>query len=178
MIKPKNIECMKTRLLILIVGIALSLSCSKQKTEVAIDEKNLTSCEDNASCKYLFAEKSDLDIQSPSLKAGNYRLFIVENTKGPSTTKLFIKAPMTGNQFSLSDKDVLDGRVLYTQLCPSCDYVDVKAVGGYVKGKNLTPEKPANQSKWLIEANVMMEAVGDATVKHTLHVKQYFTPNF
>lgn len=160
------------------IGLIFSLSCSKQKTEVTIDEKNLTSCEDNGSCKYLFTEKSDLNTQLVFSAPGDYRIFVVENIKGPSTTKLFIKAPMDNQTFSLNDKDILDGKVLYHQNCPSCDYVAFKPVGGSVKGKNLTPEKPANQSKWLIEANIKLEAIGDATVKHTLHVKQYFTPNF
>lgn len=161
----------------LAITLMLGLSCSKEK-EVDIDEKNLTSCEIGASCKYVFTEKSDLDKSPIVVIAGNYRLFLVENIKGPSQVSLFIKAPMSGQQFTLNDKDILNGMVKYYQVCLSCDYVALKPVGGSVKGKNLTPEKPANQSKWLIEANILMEAVNNPTVKHTVYVKQYFTPNF
>lgn len=167
----------KLNLFTLGVALIFSLSCSKEKEIVDIDENNLTSC-GAETCKYGFTEKADVSLSPIVVKSGSYRLFFTEFNTAASEARLYIKAPMGAQQFTLNDKDIRNGKVQYLLICTSCDYVDVKAVGGYVKGKNLTPEKPANQSKWLIEANIMMEAVGDATVKHTLHVKQYFTPNF
>lgn len=176
MIKPETM-LKKLNLFMLGIVLILGLSCSKEK-EVNIDEKDLTSCEKGASCKYLFTEKSDLDKSPIVVIPGDYRLFLVENTIGASQVSLFIKAPMDTQQFTLNDKDIQNGKVKYYQVCLSCDYVALKPIGGSVKGKNLTPEKPANQSKWLIEATILMEGVNNPTVKHTVYVKQYFTPNF
>jgi hypothetical protein len=51
-------------------------------------------------------------------------------------------------------------------------------VDGYVKGLNLFREKSADQTKWVIEAKIILQAESEPSVKDTLYVKQYFYPNF
>lgn len=168
------------KLNLFLLGLALffSLSCSKDKEIVDIDERNLTSCEAQNTCKYSFAESADLELSPLAVKKGDYRLFSMMSSTAASQTKLYIMAPMDAQQFMLNDEVIREGRVKYFFSCPSCDYVALKPAGGYVKGKNLTPEKPANQSKWLIEAKIELVAIADPAIKQTLYIKQYFTPDF
>ena len=167
----------KLNLFTLGVALILSLSCSKEKEIVDIDENNLTSC-GAETCKYRFTEKADVSLSPIVVKSGSYRLFLAEFNTAASEARLYIKAPMGAQQFTLNDKDIRNGKVQYLLMCTSCDYVDVKAVGGYVKGKNLTPDKPSDQTKWILEAEIILQSVSNPNYKHTLYIKQYFSPNF
>nr|WP_121269144.1 hypothetical protein [Pedobacter schmidteae] len=167
----------------LLIAITLfTISCKKrnQEPKVQIDETNLTVCPDKGTCQYLFTEHADLNDRpevSALFKTGNYRVFW-SNVEYPGVTaRIYIKAPMQGTSFSLNKADVLAGRVVLFTSCPTCLTAVFKPVDGYVKGINLTPEKRADQAKWLLEIKIVSRIEGSANVE-TLLVKQYFYPNF
>jgi len=89
---------------------------------------------------------------------------------------------MSGDSFQLDAASIKNGRVAYNFICPACNAIKYKPVGGYVKGINTTPDKPADQVKWLIEASILLAAdqtvSGDQLVKDTVYIKQYFYSNF
>ncbi len=166
----------KLNLLLLGLALIFSLSCSKKNESVEIDEQNLTACEGQIPCKYVVTEKADIGNNPFEVKTGSYRLFSLQVDNATFQTRLYIKAPMGTQQFTLNDKDIKNGKAQYYMSCTSCDYVAYKVVGGYAKGKNLNLAQPSNQSKWLIEAKIELEAIADSKVKQTLFVKQYFMP--
>jgi hypothetical protein len=164
----------------LLTGLALFLSCSKKgivKNEVKIDAKNLTDCRSGANCEYLFTEQADLNTNN-SFMTGPYRLFWFREQWTILTTTIYIKAPMQGNSFELGKEDILSGRVLFQQSCPSCNMILLKPVDGYVKGINTTPENRADQARWLLEGKVILQGPTNAPAKDTVFIKQYFSPNF
>ncbi|MFA6084006.1 hypothetical protein [Mucilaginibacter sp.] len=164
----------------LLTGMTLFLSCTKKgdvQKEVKIDDKNLTSCRSGAGCEYLFTEQADLKVDN-SFKTGTYRLFWFKEQSPGISTSVYIKAPMQGNSFELTKADLLANRVQFSQLCPACYLISFKPVDGYVKGVNTTPEKPADQARWLLEGKVILQGTADPSIKDTVFVKQYFSPNF
>jgi len=162
-------------MLLLFFALLTFVSCEKKmENNPEIDENNLTACPANSNCDYLFAENADWEVQNFLLKTGNYRLFWNVVNYGGMTTRLHIKTPMQGNKFSLNDQDILNGLVKFYQICPFCDYVGLKPVGGFVKGINTATNKKA---KWLLEAKIFMESEGNSSIKDTLYIKQYFSHN-
>ena len=170
------------QLLMVMTTILICTSCSKDKGKITkdeIDEKNLTPCPENADCQYLFTEDADLSEDGSKLITGPYRLFWADiQTPGYRTT-LYIKAPMEGKSFSINKKAMLGGKVKLIRSCAACLMTPFRLIeDGYIKGVNLTPDKQADQTKWLLEAEVILEATGQPAKRDTLHVKQYFDPNF
>lgn len=174
---------------LLVIIIAVS-SCKKGGNDsdvVKINETNLTPCPANTNCQYLFTEHADINIENgQTLKTGNSRVFWSVWQNSDMTTNVYVKAPMDGTSFSLDKEDILNGKVQYFSSCPACYMVAMKNVDGYVKGVNLTPEKSADQSKWIIEAKIIREPISSSLqgelptplYRDTVFVKQYFYPNF
>ncbi|GAB2974807.1 hypothetical protein GCM10027049_06470 [Mucilaginibacter puniceus] len=152
-------------------------SCTKQTITIP-DDNNLTACPVNGQCQSLFTENADVNEQDMALFAGQYRLFWDEYQTESHSTKIFVKAPMTGNSFYLKAEDIAAGKVLVIQGCPTCLMVAYKPVAGYVKGVNREPGKRADQSRWLLEAQIIRQAMNHPELKDTLYFKRYFTPNF
>ena len=163
----------------LALSIFSSLFCSKSKIEVSPD--NFTECSSSSKCSYLFTEQADIE-SAYRIKSGNYRLFwnTTDNDLGSCelTSTLWIKAPMNANSFLLHSDDIKQGMVSYSHSCVCCSLIGLKPIGGYVKGINTTPEKRADQTKWLIEAEIILGAIQDNKPVDTLYLKQYFNPNF
>jgi hypothetical protein len=171
---------MKTisKLFMLVPAVILSItSCTKQAIVIP-DDNNLTACPVGGTCQSLFTENADVNEQNLALFPGQYRLFWDEYQSGNHSTKIFVKAPMAGNSFHLKAEDIAAGRVLVIQGCPSCLMVAYKPVAGYVKGVNREPGKRADQSRWLLEAQIIRQAMNHPELKDTLYYKRYFTPNF
>ena len=171
---------MKTlsKLLLIVPAVMLSItSCTKQ-TIVIPDDNNLTACPVGGTCQSLFTQNADINEQTMALFTGQYRLFWDDYQIGSHSTKIFIKAPMAGTSFHLKAEDILAGRVLVVQGCTTCLTVAYKPVAGYVKGVNRDPGKPADQSRWLLEAQIIRQAMNHPELKDTLYFKRYFTPNF
>lgn len=166
-------------LLLLLTAIVLISSCKKdKKKDPVIDDKNLTACPDGLACEYLFTEHADIN-ENGMIKTGAYRLFW-STAQGPGLkSSVFIKAPLNNKSFELTDDDIQSGRVINTvYACPACDYIILKPVGGWVKGINKTPNAQPDKAKWLIEAKIYLQAEGNASLKDTLFLKQYFNANF
>lgn len=78
---------------------------------------------------------------------------------------------MQGSSFQLDKSAIAAGRVVLYRSCPACSMFPLKPVDGYVKGINLTPEKPADQTKWLLEAKIILgDASGETSYRDTLYV--------
>ncbi|MEJ2883071.1 hypothetical protein [Pedobacter sp. GR22-6] len=157
------------------------VSCRKDRPvqEQPIDESNLTDCPANATCQYLFTENVDLNPNSFSApQQGRYRLFWAEAKQAESTMSVYVKAAMEGTKFELTKADVLAERVLLYRSCPTCMMIPFKVVDGYAKGVNMTPEKPADQTKWLLEIKLVIRYEGTSMADETVFIKQYFHPNF
>ena len=170
-----------TFITLIIAGTLFGTSCSKKndgEPVVMVDEKNLTGCPLNADCQYLFTERADVNSGPGTFTTGSYRVFWNSTLIEGRSAVLYIKAPMAGNSFSLNQADVTSGKVELSRSCPACYFVASKIVDGYVKGINLTPDKPADQTKWIIEAQIIFDAMYGPSIKDTVSVKQYFYPNF
>ncbi|RVU00917.1 hypothetical protein EOD41_09790 [Mucilaginibacter limnophilus] len=165
--------------LLLVLSAALFISACKKdkKKEPAIDEKNLTTCPAGANCEYLFTEYADVS-NNGALKAGGYRLFWNTAERPGIKNQIFIKAPVNKQSFELSANDIQQGKVLTITSCSVCNTIPFKPVGGWVKGKNTTPNVAADKAKWLVEATIYQEAENDASIKDTITLKQYFNANF
>ncbi|MCX2479118.1 hypothetical protein OQY15_08440 [Pedobacter sp. MC2016-15] len=171
-----------TILFSLLLLVFINLSCSKDEDEnqvPVIDEKNLTACPPNATCHYLFTENADVNPGPGTFTTGNFRVFWSSVfTQGVSAI-VYVRAPMTGNSFTLKTSDIVSGKIEISRNCASCLFAASKLVDGYVKGINLTPGKRADQTKWILEAQLISESLyGTPAVRDTVSVKQYFYPNF
>ena len=171
-----------TQIFLLAGIVSLGFACTKrddvQKKEVIIDQSNLTTCPAGADCQYLFSDNTDITLPQRSQKAGSFRLFWSETQSAGINTAVYIKAPMGVNNFSMGREDVLSGRIALSRSCLACSMVPVKTVDGYAKGVNLTPDRPGDQTRWLIEARIIVEAQVEPFTKDTINVKQIFYPNF
>jgi hypothetical protein len=170
------------KLLLLSTLVLTQSACSKKDNldKIKIDETGLTSCPENAHCEYLFTESADIEGTMPTFKSGGYRLFWANVDYKGVNSKLYLKAPMQGNKFQLDKSAIVAGNALLFRNCPTCLMTPVMPVtDGYVKGVSLTPEKQADQTKWLLEAKIILkDEIGGTTYRDTVYVKQYFYPNF
>lgn len=162
-----------------ISALTLVMACSKNdvKKEITIDAKNLTPCPIGNTCLYLFTEQADINDTTAFLKTGAYRIFWNTGTYPGASRSLYIKALMQGTSFKLTKADIIAGRVVTLSQCPACYSIPLKPVDGFVKGINTTPGKRADQAKWLLEANVILQQVG-GVYRDTIYIKQYFGANF
>lgn len=171
-----------TKLLMAVCMLSLCIiSCSKHKSdsdEIHILERDLTPCPENSKCEYQFREYADFNTEQFTLERGDYRLFFANVSSNFAGFVLYIKAPMKGNSFLLSKKDVISGQVKLVNTCATCFSAPVEPTDGYVKGINLTPGKPADQAKWIIEANITLGIKTDGQTNNVVKLKQYFYPNF
>lgn len=176
-----NMKIKTTKLLLLLGAVVIQLSCAKdkgvRKDDVGINEKNLTECPKDSNCKYYFSDNADLN-DDFSLKSGDYKMFWNETTGQGITSRIYVKVPLNAKSFSYDKTAFFDGRVMRYFSCPSCYMVELKTIGGFVKGVNLTPDKPSDQSKWLLEAQVILGSTDGAVAIDTVKIKQYFYPNF
>lgn len=159
----------------------ITLSCSKKhddKPAIVIDENNLTACPAASNCQYLYSEQADVAPQTAQLKSGAYRVFWGSVRTAESSATLYVRAPMDGNSFTLNKEDILNGRIEFIRSCPACLQIAVRPIDGYVKGLNLSPEKPADQTRWILEGKVIFQGVSETSFRDTVSVKQYFYPNF
>lgn len=165
----------------LLFFILFIVSCTKRSdtnADPVIDESNLTSCPLNAKCNTLFTENAAVDSVRPFLKVGVNRVFFSTVETDERSADLFIIVPMKGTSFALTKKDITSGAVKLFESCPACYSIGFQIVDGYVAGVNLSPTKSADQTKWIIEAQLIREAKGQPGLKDTVRVKQYFSPNF
>lgn len=154
---------------------------SCKKNDLVLKDNPLTACPENSECSFLFTENSDIHLSQ--LTQGDYRVFksVVQTPffsyKQEST--LWIKAPMQSNEFLLRPDEIKNGSVRYLNSDILVrNTADLKPIGGFVKGKNLNPGNPADQTKWLIEAELIMATVEHNIPIDTLYLKQYFHPGF
>ena len=170
----------KYHALLALAACTLAFSCKKDKhivEESRLTDKNLSACAPQTTCQYLFTEQADVSANG-ALKPGNYRVLWFTQLTGGNTTTLFIKAPMQGNTFKLDKNDILAGKVQYYQDCAVCNLVALKPVDGHVLAINKTPGNRADNTRWLLEADIILQGLNNPGVKDTLHVKQYFNANF
>lgn len=167
----------RTRQILLLCScMLLSISCKKDKQTA---DTELTGCPVNTTCQYSFTEAADISANPGFfMKPGNYRLFWSTIRSSGMTASLYMLAPMKGTGFMLGKADMLAGRVIYVQSCPSCMLIPMKAADGYVQGKLRNPGQRADQTQWLLEARVILQAVHQPSLKDTVFIRQYFSPNF
>ncbi|WP_442590309.1 hypothetical protein ACSBL2_03615 [Pedobacter sp. AW31-3R] len=173
----------KNCLLFAVLMLSLSFcSCKKEKgvnTAIEIDETNLTVCPEYGTCEYFFSEEAKFNLNDVSnpLRKGEERIFF-SGQRSSMSTYIYIMAPKKGDAFLLNKRDILNRKVIVNRNCVACYMLSSRPVDGYVKGRNLTPEKAADQSKWILEAQVIMQTEGSSGFRDTIYVKQYFYPKF
>ncbi|HMI05692.1 MAG TPA: hypothetical protein VK541_24605 [Pedobacter sp.] len=167
------------KLLLLSTLILTQSACSKKDNldKIKIEEKNLTPCQPNKTCQYLFTENADIDGHY-KMNTGSYRLFWASQKSEGIESVFYIRTPMKGDNFELGKTEILRGDVKYLNICPACNTIPLKAVDGYVKGVNLTPGKQADQTKWLLEMQIVLQAEGANGTTETVSLKQIYYPNF
>ncbi|MBC7913427.1 MAG: hypothetical protein H7Y07_04820 [Pyrinomonadaceae bacterium] len=117
-----------------------------------------------------------------ALKSGKYRVFwnTINQELGGCTLQsiLWVKAPMDKKEFMLNKEDITNGLVQYSENCACCILLGLKPISGFLKGFNTTPEKKADETKWLIEGEIVLGTIANNRPVDTLKLKQYFYPNF
>lgn len=176
-------KTIKTQLFYLLVLVVIgTVSCKKDRPvqkQLFIDETSLTDCPTNATCQYLFTENVDLNPNSFGVsQQGRFRLFSAEAKQAQSALSVYVKAPMDGVKFELTKADVLAEGVLLYKSCPGCNTIPFKVIDGYAKGMNMSPEKPSDKTKWLLEIKLVIRYEGSSMADETIFIKQYFYPNF
>jgi hypothetical protein len=158
--------------------VFVTLSCSKKSdimVDPIIDESNLSNCPINGNCTTLFTDNADVRSSHPFLTTGKFRVFsnIVES--GPITTYLFVTVPKDKTSFTYTKNDVLSGVVKYFESCPACNMVPFETVDAYAKGLRLTANTTEiNRAKWIVEVQLIRQAIGMSSIRDTVHLKQYF----
>lgn len=156
------------KFLIILFVVSLNLSCSKDK-EVVMDTK-LTGCPVNSNCTYSFANSSDF--QEPNtIVPGNNRVFSYNNTTTnlcSISTQLYFKTPLSNADFIISNSQIAAGGAYYTFVCPCCDFISLKPIGGEIKGTMI------NGKKWLVNASVILANMQSVAID-TIKINQYFT---
>jgi hypothetical protein len=149
-------------------------ACTKDDGYIEdLNEKGLTTCPDNFSCKYLYMEDADITQELIVPAKGNFRVFYNEFTTNSNTRTIFIKAPMRGDTFSLNDDDMKNGKALYFDNCALCFSIPVKVLGGSCKGRKINTNTANGTERWLLETTFKLSS----TVfngEDTLHIKQYY----
>jgi len=160
-----------------LLALTLSVSsCSKDngtQNDIKIDENNLTSCAPNSECQSFIYEKRDFSTASPDLQTGAYRVFQRNVTTSVINSNLYIKVPMNANSFSLDKKDILSGQLKYSPWCFACLMAPGKVIDGYAKGIS----KNADQTKWIVEVQIIREIEASPSFRDTMYIKQYFDKN-
>lgn len=174
----------KNTLLMLTLITIIAFQACKKADEITITDDNLTTCPVSFSCEYKFSDNSSVD-SSFKLQAGKNRVFVsqAKQVSPPyQMNSLFFIAPQDDKNFILNASDIVNGKVKYIFGCPSCCFpINLIPTGGFVKGVNLTPAKITTQSKWLIEAQIILSANNQQNKLvpyDTLFIKQYFYPSF
>lgn len=170
-----------TQTFLLVLLLIVASSCTKDDGYIEnLDEQGLTQCPENSNCKYVYTNHADLpNPSSATPKNGSYRVFWTEISSRLITRSVFIKAPMKGNAFSLTDKDIQAGNVmLFNISCPTC-FSSVAAFqinGGYIRGKKLNSTASQSSEKWLLETKLFL-SVENTNIKDTISIKQYYNYN-
>lgn len=165
-----NSKTLLSGLLALMLSVS---SCSKDngtQKDIQIDENNLTSCAPNSECQSFIYEKRDFSTTSPDLQTGVYRVFQKNVTTSVINSNLYIKVPMNANSFSLGKKDILNGQLKYNTWCLACLMAPSKVIGGFAKGIS----KKADQTKWIVEIQIIREIEANPAFRDTMYIKQYF----
>ncbi len=142
------------------------LACSK-KTNLTFSE-TLTNCLANAVCTYNYYDNVDTYNQN-QLIGGNARVFTYDNKDANKIiTQLSFKTSLSNNEFEISSAQIAAGNlVFFSIICPACNYVLSKPVGGDIKGKKTDP------THWLVNASVVL---GNSFNKNldTIKIIQYY----
>lgn len=163
--------------------LSMLSACEKKENPVVkkieIDDKDLSVCPPNANCEFLYIENADANRNTGEFKPGSNRLFFATINLPGINQKVYIRTPMDVNEFELTKNDIIDGKVNFVSICPACYMTPQQAIGGYVRGVNLTPENRSDQSKWILDIQLIVGDLNDASsYRDTIRVKQYFYPNF
>ncbi|GAA3965900.1 hypothetical protein [Mucilaginibacter dorajii] len=152
---------------VILSALILIAACGKS-TQPEIDTK-LTDCPANSDCTFSFQDKADLVAPNKVIN-GNSTVFYYSsiNTRLCSaTTQLYFKANTDGGTFKVSGSEIAGNSAVYNFICPCCDYIGVKPIGGEIKGKRI------NGSKWLVNAVVIL-GNEQAKFTDTLKINQYY----
>ena len=81
-----------------------------------------------------------------------------------------VEVAASSNSFLMKDAEIGNGKVAYLFVCPHCNTIAVKPVGGFIQGQKVADDK------WLVDATVELASVQSGEYLKTLSFKQYFTP--
>lgn len=164
---------------ILIIAL-INFNCKKDNDgeKNQIDANNLTTCPKDFNCTYLYQNNANFgDSFFLNLKKGNYRVFKYSALAVPYdyyAQHIYIRVPMNNvtQSFKVTNEQALSGDVQYATICPSCDFIGVKVVGGSFKGVKTS----SINAIWLLEGKVYLAATApSSSYRDTISIKQYFT---
>jgi len=168
---------MRNALLFSTMIIMLFGGCKKQAPAIENlpTETDLTACSLTTNCSFLYADNAGMDGIKLNLTTGQYRVFWAHTSIDYAAFSLYMMAPMIGNSFTLTKEDMLAGRVKYQNNCPTCYSsvmlpVDGKIIGRRIAAKDGLPER------WLVQADLVLQAGGVSAGAQTIHLKQYYLP--
>lgn len=151
------------------------LACQKEKLD-PLREDELGPCE---TCEFVYRKSARLD--GLRVVDGNSLVFMYKNYWGSFANQhsdqewrnysgLFFEVPAQANAFHFDKNDMSNGKVVHITMCPTCNYIALMPVKGFVRGEK------ASDNTWLVAADVVLAAQYSGEILDTLTFNRYFKP--
>ncbi len=150
----------------LVVAVTLG-ACSKGEP-VDLTADNLTAC---TGCKFHYRVNAQLE--GWNIVDGKSRVFTYDQGSDSEHSMyeiVHIEIPTSRKSFVMKGEEIGNGKVAYLFVCPFCNTVAVKPIGGFIQGQKVA------DNKWLVDATVELAAVHSGDPAGSISFKQYFTP--
>jgi hypothetical protein len=145
-----------------------------------VEEPEIISCISDDGFKGEYFNASSLK-SNYQINEGNNRVFVASKKETSWENRFYFIAPNSGNSFNLNSNDIKNGLVKYLFICPACNFIIQSPIDGFVKGENITPEKPINETTWMIDAKIILTTdlsqPNHSKFRDTVCIKQVFYPS-
>ena len=115
-----------------LLAVLVIAGCKKMPRSVGqrdLDATELSGCP-GGECKFLYSEWGDVDMLKSEVTYGRFRIFWSAYTAEGIPVEIFIKAPMEGIAFSLSNLQLASGWGIWQANCPECRLRPLRISGG------------------------------------------------
>jgi hypothetical protein len=145
-----------------------------------VEEPEVITCilEDGFKGEYFNSSSLESNYQ---INEGNDKVFVASKTETSWEKRFYFITPNNSKSFTLNGNDIKNGLVKYLFICPVCNFINQYPIDGFVKGENITPEKPINETTWMVEAKIILTTdlsqPNNSKFRDTVCIKQAFYPN-
>ena len=118
-----------------------------------------------------------MDTLKSEVTFGRFRILLSAYSEEGIPVEIFIKAPVEGVAFSLSNLQLASRWGIWQASCPKCRPRPLRISGGSVRGNRIARDNMAGPEKWVLELKLdISQKYGG--YKRPVHIKQVFYPDF